>query len=170
MLEILKYTIPALIVLISTFVILYWFYKNDEKRRQHELRIENRKIIVPIRLQAYERLTLLLERISPENLLIRVQRSGMSAVDLQRELLRTIRSEFDHNLSQQLYVSSKTWDVVIGAKESVVKHINTQMIDLNPKSQAIELSKNILESLVTNDIHSPRGAIDFLKKEASLYF
>ncbi|MEA3446257.1 MAG: hypothetical protein U9R19_16180, partial [Bacteroidota bacterium] len=148
----------------------YWFYKNDEKRRQHELRRESRKIIVPIRLQAYERLTLLLERISPENLLLRSQQYGMSSHDLQKELLRNIRSEFDHNLSQQVYVSHKTWEKVVSAKENVVKLINTNMIELQEKATAMELSRNILESMVTNDIHSPRTAIDFLKKEAALYF
>lgn len=170
MLELLRYTIPAVVVLITVFILVYWFYKNDEKRRQHELRLENRKIIVPIRLQAYERLTLLLERIAPENLLIRVKRHGMGFRDLQKELLQSIRSEFDHNLSQQIYVSDKAWEVVVGAKENVVKLINNTSMKVEKDATAMDFSKAILEWMVTGDVHSPKAAIEYLRKEASLYF
>lgn len=170
MLELLKYTIPAVVVLITVFILVYWFYKNDEKRRQHELRLEARKIILPIRLQAYERLTLLLERIAPENLLIRVKRQGMGFRDLQKELLRSIRTEFDHNLSQQVYVSDKAWEVVVTAKENVVKLINSSIINLDKDATAMDYSKAILESMVIGDIHSPKKALEFLRKEAGLYF
>ena len=170
MIELLKYTVPAVVVLITTVVLVYWFLKSDEKRRLHEVRVENRKIITPIRLQAYERLTLLLERIAPENMLIRVKRPGMMATDLQRELLKNIRQEFDHNLSQQIYVSDKAWEAVVQAKENVIKLINTSMMHTDKEDNSMEFSRIILESIVTNDVRSPKRAIDVLRQEASVFY
>ncbi len=169
-LEVIQYSIPALIVFATAFLLIYYFFKNDEKRRQHELYVENKKISLPVRLQAYERLILLLERLSPESLLIRVKRQGMTSGSLQKELLKTIRAEFEHNLSQQLYVSNDAWEVLVAAKENIVQLINTSMIEIPRDKPAMELSQMILESMLKTDIHSPHAAIKFLKKEAAILF
>jgi len=169
-LEIIKYTLPSLIVFITAYYILKAQLENNEKSRRFELKLENQKVITPIRLQAYERLILLLERISPETLIIRVTISGKSNKQLQKELLQSIRAEFEHNLSQQLYVSTGAWDIVINARESIVKQINTFALNVKPEDSAIELSKEILENQI-NIKHLPaRLAIDYLKNEANKYF
>ena len=166
--EILQYTIPALIVFLTAFSFLWFFSKNDDKKRKHQLLVESRKITAPIRLQAYERLILFLERISPESILVRVKRQGMTNRDLQKELLKTIRLEYGHNLSQQLYISHDAWEVLVAAKENTIKLVNTSMIEIRPDSPAMELSKMILESMIKTDVHSPKAAIEFIKKEAAL--
>ena len=95
---------------------------NKQKKRLLELKKDERKVITPIRLQAYERSTLFLERISPEALIPRVHKNGMSARQLQQEMLNDVRREFDHNLSQQMYMSDQVWMVIKKAKEETHIH------------------------------------------------
>jgi hypothetical protein len=168
--ELMQYTIPALIVFATSFLITFFFLRNDEKRRSHELRLGINKQIIPIRLQAYERIILFLERISPENLLVRINKPGMSSSDLQSELLRTIRAEFEHNLSQQVYISSKAWEIVVSAKEHMVKQINTSSMEIKPDAPSMQLARTILESVMKDDIKSTFAAIEFLKKEVRQIF
>src|SRR6186713_1948779 len=99
------YFVPAFLVMI----VLFWMMKKNADR-DHQLRVLDlrkslQKETIQLRLQAYERLLLYLERISPNSILPRLHRSGMTAGQLQTELIVTIRTEFEHNYSQQLYVS-----------------------------------------------------------------
>jgi len=145
------------------------YFNNEEKRRRNEQIISNHKIVTPIRLQAYERVILLLERIGPESLLIRVKKQGMSSQELQTAMLKQIRAEFEHNLSQQIYMSQEAWDIVVNSKENMVKLINTSALEVNPASPSMELGKLILEYLVGGKSPTKPG-IDFIKKEVSEYF
>ncbi len=165
------YIIPAILVFLSSILITALFFRNEDKKRQQEIRMKNSEQVLPLRLQAYERLVLLLERISLENLLIRIQHPGMSVKQLQVELLSSIRQEFDHNIAQQVYVSSELWTKITEAKELLVKEINTTVIELKPDAPAMELSKALLGGLhVTNDVKSTRYAIGLIKKELRLLF
>lgn len=168
--EYLYFTIPAVIVLLATSSLTYFFFRNDQKKREHELKITSHKQTTPLRLQAYERLTLFLERISPENMLVRVKQARQTNEELQYELLRTIRMEFEHNFSQQIYVSAKAWKRVCDSKEFVVKTINTCAIECNPKGNGMELSKMILENIQDDQVHSPHATLLFLKKEVQALF
>ena len=169
-LEILKYTLPSLIVFGTAYLIIKSFIDNDQKKRKIEIRLANQKTITPIKLQAYERLTLFLERISPESMIVRVQDPKMTSGFLHQALLKTIRAEYEHNLSQQIYVSTNAWAVVKTAKENVVKLVNNSADRVDPKSPSFELSKVILETMMSNNIMPTNTAIDFLKKEVSNYF
>ena len=113
---------------------------------------------------------LFLERISPESLLVRVNQPGLSVQKFQSALLASIRSEWEHNLSQQIYISPKAWGLVKNAKDNVVKLINTNSEKLEDKQPAILLSKSILDSLVELENHPTARAIDFLKKEVLQIF
>jgi len=169
-LEILKYTLPSLIVFGTAYLIIKTFVDNDQKKRKIEIRLANQKTITPIKLQAYERLTLFLERISPESMIVRIQDPKMTSGFLHQALLKTIRAEFEHNLSQQIYVSTNAWAVVKTAKENVVKLINNSADKVDKSSPSFELSKVILETMMSNNIMPTNTAIDFLKKEVSNYF
>ncbi len=103
--DILKITIPALIVFLTAWVLLRNMIRNDQDKRRQELILQNSRTVTPIKLQAYERIVLFLERISLESLLVRVSTTDMTASQLHTALLNTIRSEFEHNLSQQIYMS-----------------------------------------------------------------
>jgi Na+/H+ antiporter NhaC len=106
LLEILKITIPSLIVFLTAYFVLKAVLKKEHESRKIEVVLQNKKIITPLRLQAYERIVLFLERISPNSIIIRLQTPNMTIGQLHKEMLTTIRTEFEHNLSQQLYLSN----------------------------------------------------------------
>ena len=96
LLDILKYILPSLVVFVAVYFVLISFLENDSKKRIMEIKLANQKTITPIRLQAYERIVLFLERISPNNLILRVSRKEYNAFQLQSSLIKTIRGEFEH--------------------------------------------------------------------------
>ncbi|HNZ42625.1 MAG TPA: hypothetical protein PLI16_03120 [Bacteroidales bacterium] len=165
-LDILKYTIPSGVVFATAFFILRAFLQNGTQKKLLELKLSNQNVITPVRLQAYERVILLLERISPSSLVLRVARPGMSAVELQAALLQTVRDEFEHNLSQQIYMSGTAWDMTRNAKEEMIKIINLASTRLNDEATAADLGSVILELAMSQDKLPVNMAIDYIKKEA----
>ena len=170
MTELLKYTIPALIVFLTTYLIIYKFLKNENQRRKVELMLNNQKLIIPIRIQAYERMVLYLERIAPQSLVIRTQKPNMTNLELQNTLLKTIRTEFEHNMAHQLYISNKAWEMIKAARENLVKSINQNAIQVKPEAPAIQLSKLILESMLDESKDPTQKAIQYLKDEIRQLF
>ncbi len=168
--EILKYTLPALIVLITAYLLIRTMIKNDGDRRNKEIILQNQKTITPLRLQAYERAILLLERISLDSLILRVNKQGMTSQKLQQEILSAIRAEFEHNLSQQIYMSPRAWEVIKNAKINTVKLINTSATQVKPDSPSIEFSTHILERVMEMEKSPTQVAIEFIKQEFNSLF
>ena len=168
--ELLKLLLPSLLVFLAGYLAIERLLRAESNRRKAEIAVDRQKISTPIRLQAYERLVLYLERISPESLLIRVNQPKLTAKKLQSNLLTNIRTEWEHNLSQQLYISNKAWSIVKNAKENVIKLINTCSDKIEGDKPSILLSKIILERLVELDEHPTNKAIEFLKKEVNDLF
>src|ERR1700741_706539 len=110
--EIVKIILPAGIVFITTYYLVKNFLDHESRKKTLDLKLANQAVITPIRLQAYERVVLFLERINPNSMVMRLNKTG-SAANFQGELLKTIRNEFEHNLSQQIYMSSKAWESVL---------------------------------------------------------
>ncbi len=164
-LEILKYILPALIVFLTTYIMMKGFVKSEEQRRYREISESTQKTTLPIRLQAYERLALLLERISPESLILRVNQPGMTAKQLHSELLSSIRAEFEHNLSQQVYVSSRAWELIRAARGNVINLINAAADQVRDDASAMTLSQKVFEQLVQLKSLPTQEALDSLKKE-----
>jgi hypothetical protein len=162
---------PAILVAASVYMVLNKMIKNNETRRNFELQKSTRQATIPIRLQAYERFILLLERISPDSLVVRTHQNNMNCQDLHLALLAVVREEFEHNLSQQLYISIDAWATIKAAKESIVMHINESAAKTSAENPAIELARLIVESYVgegkSNLILS---ATDLLKNEAKKIF
>lgn len=142
------------------------FWENENKKREAEQKIENAKITIPLRIQAYERLVLLLERIKPESMLLRVMTPQMTAGLLHQELLITVRAEFEHNLSQQIYVSQESWNAVKLAKDSLVRLINEEAAKIAAGAPATNLSEAILTQMITQQINPIQNALSILKKDA----
>lgn len=165
--EIIKIVAPALVVFFTAWLIMRYMIRNDQDKRRQEIILQNSKVITPIKLQAYERIVLFLERISAESLLVRVSSPGMTSAQLQSALLVTIRSEFEHNLSQQIYVTPKAWEVVKSARSNMVKIINSEYESLPKDATGIELSKKILERVMELDKEPTKVAIDFVKGEVA---
>ncbi|OFY45194.1 MAG: hypothetical protein A2Z69_03765 [Bacteroidetes bacterium RBG_13_44_24] len=165
LMDILKITIPALLVLLTAWLLLRNMMKNDQDKRKQELILQNSRTVIPIKLQAYERIVLFLERISLESMLVRVSSSGMSAAQLHSTLLTTIRSEFEHNLSQQIYMSPQAWEVVRNARSNMIKIINSEIEKMPEKATGMEFSRRLLETVMGLDKEPTRAAIEYIKGE-----
>lgn len=163
--DILKITLPALLVFLTAWLLLRNMIKNSEDKRRYEMMMHNSKTVTPIKLQAYERIVLFLERISLESLLVRVSSPDMTSQQLHSALLTTIRSEFEHNLSQQIYMSQQAWEVVRNARSNTIKIINSEAEKMKPDAPGMLLSKQLLEKIMEMEKEPTRAAIDYVKAE-----
>lgn len=165
--EILKYTIPAIIVMIANYLVVKKFLVTDLSKKQIALLHDTQNITIRMRLQAYERLTLLMERIHPLRVMPRVYNSNMTVSFLQETLVTTIRSEFDHNLSQQVFVSREVWETCKKAIEQEISMIHHISKTLKPEDPARELHLRISDYLVSLDDDVPSDiAIKIIHDEA----
>lgn len=157
------FSLPALI----TGLIAYYFFKthteNEDGRRRFLLKKDLQTTSLPLRLQAYERLTLFLERISPNKLLLRVKPTSSNKDDYETLLIQNIQQEMEHNLTQQIYVSEKCWSVISTAKAATVQLI--RKANLSDKTDSADkLREVILTEMMER--HSPSdAAISILKEE-----
>ena len=106
MLEIIKITIPALVVFFTVYTLLKQFMEGQYKTQMLQFKQNQHKTTIPLRLQAYERLSLFCERISIPNLVLRLRNENMTAAELRMALMLGIQHEFEHNITQQVYVST----------------------------------------------------------------
>lgn len=163
--DILKLVLPAGLVLVTAYFAITKFLENDQKRRDLELRKSGQKVVTPVRLQAYERVVMFLERIAPEALLGRVEKNGITAKELQLTLIGTINNEFNHNLSQQLYMSNEAWLKVKAGKEEMTKLVNIAASKMDNNASAAELGKMILTLTIQVGKLPLHEAVDYLKAE-----
>lgn len=167
LLDILQITIPSLLVFLTAWLLLRNMIRNDQDKRRQELILQNSRTITPIRLQAYERVVLFLERISLESLLVRTNLPGMSAAQLHSALLNAIRNEFEHNLSQQIYMSQQAWEVVKNARSNTIKLINTEFEKATEKATGLEYSKQMLEKVMEMEKEPTKTAVEYIKNEVA---
>ena len=163
--EILQIILPAILVLITAYILLQKMLGNEENRRNYELRKEKASLITPVKLRAYERLMLLLERTTPSTLLVTVAKPGMTSKDLQSELLVTIRQEFSHNLSQQIYVTDEVWNYIRSTQESLLRLVNGCAAQCNPTDSAAALAELIINTYTSSEQPPTEIAIEKLKAE-----
>ena len=166
--DILTMILPSLVVFALAMLLINYFMKNENQRREFEHRKQIVKTLLPNKLRAYERLVVFLERTAPDSLVLRVQEPSMTAVQLQSSLLQTIRTEYEHNVSQQIYVSKEAWQMIMSAKENLVKLINTCAMSLEQSGQ--ETSGLLLAQLIIRQYHaseenSTQLALDFIRSE-----
>jgi hypothetical protein len=169
-LDILKYTIPAFIVFVATYFVMKKFMDVEYRKQMLEIRKDNQKTVIPLRLQSFERLVLFLERISPDNLVLRIHKNGMSAKLLQVELLRAINEEYNHNLTQQIYISTSSWEIVRKAKDEMVRVINLAGTQMSDASMGADLGQKIFEIMIKLEKSPTQMAINVLKNEIRQLF
>jgi hypothetical protein len=167
--DILKITLPALLVLVTAYLLIDKLLRGEEKRRNFELRKDVAHTLTPIRLRAYERLMLVLERTTPATLIVSVAKPGMTNMELQTQLLSSIREEFLHNLSQQIYVSDEIWIHIRAAQESLLRLVNSCAAQCNPANSASELAERIIQVYGASEQTPTEIAIDKLKNEVRIY-
>lgn len=169
-LELLKYTIPSITVFVGVYFILKSFMEAERRKMEMSYRTSNSKLVTPLKLQAYERMILFLERIALSNLIMRIYNGKMNAIELQNALLAAIRSEYDHNVSQQLYIPTKTWNLIKSTREENVKVINSCAEQLKKDASGLELSQYLLELVGQMDKMPTDVAIEALKNEVNKAF
>jgi hypothetical protein len=171
--------IPVLVVLLAVFLMLRYFSKQNEKqfdflkanqdltrlKLEGERKKEREKVLIPLRLQAYERMVLFLERINPPNMLTREMQSGLTAGQLQALVLKSVRDEYEHNMSQQLYIDENSWEQIKAAKEKIVQTVNTSAAKVKPDDPAIKLANEILTFKFDANTDPIEKAMAAIKKE-----
>ena len=163
-----KILIPASLVLYAAYLLVRSFLA-----KEIELKSLNRsrsiETVLPLRLQAYERMCLFLERISPQNLLIRLNPGAIPAREFHQVLLSEIRNEYNHNVSQQIFMSENSWELVRNAKEDLVVTINEAASEVGQEATSLDLSKKIFEKII-NKPDSIAHALVEIKREIQQTF
>jgi hypothetical protein len=152
--------------LLAFGILYYYFYQKDKKS------IKDTLLSPPVsegartlQLQAYERLVILADRIAIPNLVSRSNQGGMDKTDMQLLLTGTIKQEFDHNLSQQIYVSTEAWEAIRNLKEQNIHLINQVSSILPPDTSGTELNRRLLDFVM----HQQNGSMHTLVQEALSY-
>jgi hypothetical protein len=171
-LQILILVLPSVIILVVTYLILRNstetmknFFHEEIKHRREEIKAANNNLVAPMRIQAHERMILFLERISPDNLVLRLHQADMNARMFHSELIRALRAEFEHNLSQQLYLSIGAWKMITTAKEETAKLINLTADSLPVTATGLEFGQAIINNASKMAKTPPEVAIEYLKQE-----
>lgn len=164
-LEIAAYTLPSLITGGVAYYLFNSYFKDQESKRRWVLQKANQKDALPLRLQAYERMALFLERINPSNLLIRVAPFSSDKDQYENLIIEHINQEYEHNIAQQIYVTDECWTIILTAKNTTIQNI--RKTNMNEKiDSANKLREAILSDLL--DSQSPSTlALSFLKNEVS---
>lgn len=168
--DLIKIFLPASIVLYGVYLTVQAFIAKQLDEKKIELASKNIEHVLPLRLQAYERLILFLERISPNQLLIRTQPKSTQVADFLQLMLIEIREEYNHNIAQQLYVSHENWMKLTQAKDGIVALIQQAASELPSDTAPIELSKKIMEKSLNNPENAVLDTIIALKNEAKALF
>ena len=161
--EILGYTIPTIIT--GTIAYLFFLLHTNSEEKKLNLRVlnENRKSSLPIKLQAYERMSLYLERINPSKLLTRITSVNNDKEAYVVSLINTIEQEFEHNLTQQIYISEKCWSIIITSKNATIQLIKKTSGE-ESITNAQELREGVLRKMVNTTAPS-NTALSFIKDE-----
>jgi hypothetical protein len=168
--DFLVYLAPSLLVLLTAWFLIRKFLDREQQLKLIDLKMNEKRDLMPLRFQAYERLTIYLERISPNALLLNQYEAGMTVRDFQAQLLETIRTEFEHNHAQQIYISAPLWTVIRNAKEEVARLVNASAAHLDAEAPAYQLSKKIFDTMLENEEFPTQRALAILKSEVAQLF
>jgi len=140
--------LTAIISILVVLILSYWFYVKQKPKAEEK---QNTGGSNGIQLQAYERLTLLVDRIAIPNLISRSPHDGLSAREMQLVLTKGIRDEFDYNITQQIYITPETWNAVKNLKEKNLLTINQIASVLPPTASGLDLNRALLEFLMNDN-------------------
>jgi hypothetical protein len=147
LMDVVKYSLAGLGVVWVAFYLIKPYLDRDEKIQLLEFRKTLSNQTMPLRLQAYERLVLFIERINPANMLVRLNATTYTALELQSLIVEDIRSEYQHNVTQQIYVSSRAWAAVRSVRDDTLNIVGNAVKSLPADASGLELAKTILSYL-----------------------
>src|SRR5450432_2980632 len=158
-------------ILSGTLAYIFWMQRKDAKKGLSTSKTGGAGTVTPQKLQAYERLILLTDRISLPSLISRSNQPGLNVREMQNLLVQTIRQEFDHNITQQIYVSPEAWDAIRNFKEQNLLIINQVASYLPESATGQDLNKSLLEMVMQNPKASLHHVVsDALSFEAKKVF
>lgn len=162
--QLFAFLLPAVVTGAVAFYFFRLHTRNEDGRRRFLLHKDSQKDTLPIRLQAYERMVLFLERIAINSLVVRVAPKSTDKSDYENLLIKQIETEFEHNLSQQIYMSDECWNIIKAAKNATIQMIRSA--GMSDTDSPDKLREDILNQ--TMDKQSPSAtALAFVKKEVS---
>lgn len=168
LLEIVKTTVPALIVFLTVYYLTKQYLESRYNLQVLDFKQNQQKTTIPLRLQAYERLSLFCERISIPSLILRLRGEGMSASDLRLAMMISVQKEFEHNITQQVYVSDQLWQIIKIARDDVLNNINMVYGEMGPEADGLTFSRTMFEYLNKREMIPLDKALVAIKKEAGL--
>ncbi|QCK14085.1 DUF7935 family protein [Mangrovivirga cuniculi] len=168
--DILKITIPAALVLTAMYLATKSFIARELDKKELKIKANNAEAALPIRLQAFERMTLFLERISPDNLFPRINRNDLTADELRYVAINEISNEYQHNLAQQIYMSDDSWQQIKNAKEFMISSINDAASRCDKNAPGLELAKIVLNESMQDESNPVISAMITLKNEIRKIF
>ncbi len=160
--EILKYTVPAFIVFLTIYLIMKKYMDNQYALESLKFRQAQSNDVLPLKLQAYERLMLLCERISIPNLAYRLTNNNMTPDQLQTAIMIAVQQEYEHNLTQQIYVSDKLWQIISLAKDQTIQLITKAgdgMLSGDTPSKLVDRANHLMDSMNMDPLSQARAAI-----------
>lgn len=160
-----KLLIPAILVLYAMYLTVKSFLNKELEKTMLEIRGNSIETVLPNRLQAYERMCLFLERITPDNLVSRLSNGQYTAQEFQYIILNEIREEYNHNVSQQVYMSDEVWTLIKNAKEELVATVNNASSKMVDGATNTDLSKQLLEDSVSKETDLIALALHEVKNE-----
>lgn len=165
LLDILKFTVAGAGVVWIAFYLFKPYLDKQNAVQLLELKRSVSSQTLPLRLQAYERVVLFIERVNPSNMLIRLNVGGLSAADLHIVVVNEIRTEFQHNITQQIYVSSRVWAVMKRVKDDTLSLVNNAVQALPPGATAMDLSKTVLIHLSQMEDDPYQIAVNLVRED-----
>jgi hypothetical protein len=161
--KIIAFTIPSLITGGVAYFLFNAHFKDQQNTRRWLLQKDTQGAVLPLRLQAYERMTLFMERINPSQLMVRITPISDDKNEYQNYVIAQIEQEFEHNLAQQIYVTEECWSIILAAKNATI-----QMVRLAAKKETVTNADTLRETILTDLLAktSPsNAAISYLKNE-----
>ncbi|EOR92584.1 hypothetical protein ADIARSV_4271 [Arcticibacter svalbardensis MN12-7] len=170
LLDIAKLTLSGTLLIFIGYLFARPYLDQKLKVQLLDLKKNSQAAILPLRLQAYERIILLMERINPVNLLLRTNTPGLTLIEYQQILTSEIRNEYQHNITQQLYVNQSSWALISKLKEDTIALINNAGKSLPADASHIELSKLVLQHLSTLEINPYDAALVVIRQDIQQLF
>lgn len=165
-LDILKYSIAGIVVFSVGWFMVRNYLQQVYNRQLLTIKKSSLEHTLPLKLQAYERMVLFLERINPSNMLLRFHMEGMSARELQSLLLADIRAEYQHNIAQQIYISNHAWAAVKKMRDETINMVNSAVLSLPQTASSVDLSRTILNHLAHLEVDNPyEVALSIVKRD-----
>lgn len=160
--------VGIVVLVVGVFFLLYNYFLN--RHFSFAKTKSQQEIAFPLRLQAYERLTLFLERIKPENMFTRLNFNELTITDLQSAVISDIKNELNHNIAQQIYIEPATWQKIVLAANSTAADLNQNIMSMHNLGNSKEIVLQILKNQDLDCTQNINLALDALKSEIQKYF